>query len=160
MNARIPAGYTAVTPWIISRDTARLLDFVSQAFVAQELARMPGPDGAIVHAEFRVGGAVVMGFDSKPGWPATPGYVRLYVGDCDAAFKRALEAGATPVTEPTSLAFGDRVARVRDPLGNIWWLQCHLEDLTPEEMQRRAELPEYAKGMAYVQSSLDRAMRG
>jgi PhnB protein len=157
---RTPAGYTSVTPWIISRDTAALLEFVKAAFGAQELARMANPDGAIVHAEFRIGDAVVMAFDAKPGWPETQTYLRLFVDDSDAVFKRALEAGAAPVTEVTTLSFGDRVGRVRDPLGNVWWIQTHLEDVTPEEMQRRAGQPEYANAMEYVQTSLDRAMRG
>lgn len=70
--SRIPEGYTTVTPWIISRDTAGLLDFVRQAFDAVELARVVGDDEAIGHAEFRIGNAIVMGFDAKPGWPDTP----------------------------------------------------------------------------------------
>ena len=158
-GARTQAGYTAVTPWIISRDTAALLAFAKRAFGAQELARMAGPDGSIVHAEFRVGDAVVMGFDSKPGWPETPSFVRLFVDDGDATFKRAIEAGAVEVTAMTTLAFGDRVGRVRDPLGNVWWIQTHLEDVTPEEMQRRMGQKEYADGMAYVMGSLDRALQ-
>jgi len=156
--AKIPAGYTPVTPWIISRDTARLLDFVARAFAAQELSRMNDADGPIVHAEFRIGDAVVMAFDARPGWSETPGFLRLYVDDCDAVFQRALDAGATAVTAPTTLFFGDRVARVRDPLGNVWWIQAHLEDLTPEEMQRRAGQQAHADAMRYVQESLARAM--
>jgi PhnB protein len=156
---RTPAGYTAVTPWIISSDTGALLEFVKRAFGAEELSRMAGPDGAIVHAEFKIGGAVVMAFDAKPGWPETRSYLRLFVDDSDAVFKRAVAAGATAVTEVSTLFFGDRVGRVRDPLGNMWWIQTHLEDVTPDEMQRRAGQPEYAEAMAYVQTSLDRAMR-
>ena len=68
----IPEGYTSVTPWIISRDTAGLLDFVSQAFDGIELARVVGEDGTIGHAEFRIGNAIVMGFDAKPDWPIRP----------------------------------------------------------------------------------------
>jgi PhnB protein len=107
--APIPDGYTTVTPWIVSHDTALLLDFVQRAFDAEELARIENPDGSIGHAE--------------------------------------------PVTEPTTLAFGDRVSRVRDPLGNVYWIQTRLEELSLEEMQRRAALPEYVEAMAYVQSA-------
>ena len=161
MKPRIPAGYTSVTPWIISRDTARLLDFVKRAFGAQELARMTEADGPIVytlHAEFRIGDAVVMAFDAKPGWPETPGFLRLFIDDCDGVFQRALDAGAAAVTAPTTLFFGDRVGRVRDPLGNVWWIQSHLEDLTPDEMQRRAAQQAHVDAMKYVQESLARAM--
>jgi PhnB protein len=158
-GVRTPAGYTAVTPWIISRDTAALLEFAKRAFGAEELALMAGPDGSIVHAEFRIGDAVVMGFDSKPGWPETPNFIRLFVDDGDATFKRAIEAGAVEVTAMTTLFFGDRVGRVRDPLGNIWWIQTHLEDVAPEEMQRRMGQKQYTDSMEYVMSSLDRAMQ-
>jgi uncharacterized glyoxalase superfamily protein PhnB len=149
----IPAGYTTVTPWIISHDTAQLLEFVRRAFGAEELGRIENPDGSIGHAEFRLGDSIVMAFDARPGWPRLPAFLRLYVDDADAAFRRAIEAGATPVTDPTTLAFGDRVGRVRDPLGNVYWLQARLEDLSPEEMRRRAALPEYVEAMAYVQSA-------
>jgi uncharacterized glyoxalase superfamily protein PhnB len=154
----IPSGYTSVTPWIISRDTAGLLDFVKRAFGATELARMNEADGSIVHAEFKIGDAVVMAFDAKRGWPETPGFLRLFVDDCDGVFRRALDAGAAAVTSPTTLFFGDRVGRVRDPLGNVWWIQTHLEDVPPDEMQRRAGQPEHAEAMKYVQESLARAM--
>ena len=139
-----------MTPWIISRDTARLLDFVARAFEAEELARIESENGAIVHAEFRIGDSIVMGFDARPEWPDTPAFLRLYVEDGDAVHRRAVEAGATSVTEMTELAFGDRVGRVRDPLGNLWWIQSRIEDLDPEEMARRAALPGYVEAMAYV----------
>jgi PhnB protein len=148
----VPAGYHAVTPWIISRDTARLLEFVAAAFGAEELARVV-VDGAIGHAEFRIGDSVVMAFDARPGWPDTPAFLRLYLPDADATFRRALAAGATAVTEMTAMHWGDRVGRVRDPLGNLWWLQTRVEDLDLAEIERRAALPEYVAAMAYVQGA-------
>lgn len=114
-----PEGYTAVTPWIISKDTARLIDFVKAAFGAAELARIPSASGGIDHAEVRIGDGIVMMFDSRPGWPNTPAFIRLYVEDADAAFAAAVEAGASVITHVTHLAFGDKVGRVRDPLGNV-----------------------------------------
>jgi uncharacterized protein YndB with AHSA1/START domain/uncharacterized glyoxalase superfamily protein PhnB len=157
---RRPPGYTGVTPWIISRDTAALLDFVKKAFDASELARMTDPSGAIVHAEFRIDDAIVMAFDSRSGWQATPSFLRLYVDDCDAVFQRAVAAGASAVTSPTTLSFGDRVARVADPLRNVWWIQSHLEDVTPEQMQARAADAKNVAAMSYVQESLDHFMAG
>jgi PhnB protein len=145
----VPEGYATVTPWVISRDTARLLDFVRDAFDAVELARVEY-GGAIGHAEVRIGDSVVMMFDGRSDWPDTPGFLRLYVEDADATFRQALEAGATPVTEVTELFFGDRVGRVRDPLGNLWWIQTRVVDLTPEELEIRSQQPEFVAAMEYV----------
>jgi PhnB protein len=134
-----PEGYQTVTPWIVSRDTAQLLDFLAAAFDAQEIARVYNPDGITIgHAEVRIGDAVVMMFDSADGWPDTPAFLRLYVEDSDAVYRRALEAGAVSVTEPTDLFFGDLVGRVCDPLGNVWWIQTHIEDVPLEELGQRA----------------------
>lgn len=155
----IPPGYHAVTPWVISRDTARLIEFARQAFGAAELGRVPGPAGGIGHAEVRIGDSVVMMFDAREGWPDTPAFLRLYVADGDAAYQRALQAGATPVTAMTSLFFGDRVGRIRDPLGNIWWIQEHVEDVDPAELARRPRDQAAAEALRYVEASLADAMR-
>jgi PhnB protein len=155
----IPDGYGTVTPWVISPDTARLIDFTRDAFGAVELARVAGADGGIGHAEVRIGDSVVMMFDSRPGWPATPAFLRLYVPDADVAYERALAAGATSVTEVTGLFFGDRVGRVRDPLGNVWWIQAHVEDVDPAELARRPQEPAAAEALRYVETSFDTAMR-
>ena len=146
----IPDGYGSVTPWIIGRNTAGLIDFLTAAFGAREIARVVGEDGSIGHAEMRLGDSVVMMFDSRPGWPDTPAFIRLYLPDAEATFARAVKAGATAVTEVTHLAFGDRVGRVRDPFGNLWWLQTRVEDLTEEEMNQRWSDPKWAAAMAYV----------
>jgi PhnB protein len=155
-----PEGYHTVTPWIISRDAAQLLDFVREAFGAEEIARIHNEDGTIGHAEFRIGDSVVMAFDAKEEWPDTPSFIRLYVEDGDAVYRRALEAVATSVTEMTDLFFGDRVGRVRDPQGNLWWIQARLEDLDPQEMEKRAAQKEYLDAMQRVQESLDRELSG
>jgi PhnB protein len=154
-----PAGYHAVTPWIISRDTAKLLDFVKEAFGAEELARVIDAHGAIGHAEFKIGDAIIMAFDAHEGWPDTPCFLRLYVADGDAVFQQALSAGANAVTPMTSMFWGDRVGRIRDPLGNVWWIQSRNEAVTPQEMERRATEPVYLAAMRSVQESLDRELR-
>ncbi|XLE02063.1 VOC family protein [Streptomyces sp. 184] len=156
----VPQGYHTVTPWIISRDTVRLIDFMKRAFNAQELECLAGETGRIEHAEVRIGDSVVMMFDALPDWPPTPGFLRLYVQDADAAFRQAVAAGATPVTEVTHLFFGDRVGRVRDPLGNLYWIQTRVEDVSPQEMERRLGDPEFTKAMKYVQSARFFAPRG
>ncbi len=154
----IPEGYHTVTPWIISRDTATLLDFMKQAFGAEEIARVYNEDGTIGHAEVKIGDSIAMAFDWGGEWE-TPCFLRLYVEDGDAVYQQALAAGATSVTEMTNLFFGDRVGRIRDPLGNIWWIQTRLENLDPEEMAKRAGEKQYRDAMHYVQRSLDRELR-
>jgi PhnB protein len=148
----VPEGYTSVTPWIIGRDTDGLLAFLREAFGAEEIARVQGADGAIGHAEVRIGDAVVMMFDGPPGLPDTPAFLRLYVPDGDAVFRRALAAGAAAVTEMTELFWGDRVGRVRDPFGNLWWIQTRVAEVDAQEAERRAEQPEFIAAMEYVQS--------
>lgn len=160
-TAPTPPGYHAVTPWVVSADTGALIDYLAAAFDAVELARVPSPDGArIDHAEVRIGDSVVMAFDARPGWPPLPALLRLFVADAEAVHRRAVAAGGTSVTRPTLLFFGDRVGRVRDPLGNLWWLQERVEEVDLAEMARRAALPESVAAMEYVQDSLVRALRG
>ena len=149
----VPEGYHSVTPWIISRDTAQLIDFMTAAFGAQELGRFQMEDGTIGHAEVRVGDSVVMMFDRKRDWPDTPAFLRLFVEDGDTVFQQAVKAGATPVTEMTHLYWGDRVGRVRDPLGNLWWIQTRVEDVDAEEVQRRAGEQRWIDAMEYVQGA-------
>jgi PhnB protein len=149
----VPEGYHTVTPWIISRDTAGVIDYMTQSFGAEELARVVGEDGAIGHAEVRVGDSIVMLFDARPHWPPTPAFLRLYVADADETHRRAVAAGGTSVTEVTHMAWGDRGGRVRDPFGNLWWIQTRIEDVSPEEMERRASDPKFIKAMEYVTSA-------
>jgi uncharacterized glyoxalase superfamily protein PhnB len=156
----IPTGYTTVTPWIISSDTGALFSFLADAFGGEELARLSGPDGNITHAEMRIGDAVVMAFDAPEGVAPQPAYIRLYVPDARITFAKAIHAGGTEVTKPTLLGWGDRVARIRDPLGNIWWLQQHVEDVPEAEQTRRWTDPVWSEPMAYVQNSLAHALRG
>ncbi|MCG5219974.1 VOC family protein [Streptosporangium sp. KLBMP 9127] len=147
-----PEGYTTVTPWIISRDTAGVIDFMTKAFGAEEIARVVDARGVIGHAEVRVGDAIVMLFDNNPDWPETPAFLRLYVEDAHAVHRQAVAAGGTSVSEVTHLFFGDLVGRVRDPFGNLWWIQTRIEDVTPEEMERRLGDPVFIRAMEYMQN--------
>ncbi len=149
----IPEGYGTVTPWIVTNDTRRLIEFIKAAFDAEVLGVVEVEGGAIGHAEARIGDSIIMMFDS-PFPVATPGLLRLYVEGADAVLQRAVTAGATPVTRLTELAWGDRVGRVRDPLGNIWWIQERLEEPDADEVARRFEDPRFTEGMQYVQSTL------
>ena len=152
----VPDGYTTVTPWIIGKDTAGLMDFLARAFDAQDMGRVADETGRIGHAEMTIGTGRVMMFDAPEGWPPTPAFIRLYLEDAHASFDRAVREGAEPVTRPTHLAFGDAVGRVRDPFGNLWWLQQRLEEVSDEEAGRRWNEPKWAQAMAYVQSGVIR----
>jgi uncharacterized glyoxalase superfamily protein PhnB len=150
-----PEGYGTVTPWLISRDSAKLIAFLETAFDAHEKegSRMLNPSG-IDHVEVTIGDSVLMLFDSRESWPDTPGFFRLSLEDADESYRQALDAGATSVTEVTELFWGDRIGRVRDPLGNIWWLQTHVADVSPEDMQARLKDPAMIEAMQYVQRTL------
>jgi PhnB protein len=135
----IPDGYHSVTPYLIVQGADKLLDFLTRAFGAEETVRMPRPDGSIAHAEVRIGDSVVMLADAGEQWSPMPAGIHLYLEDCDATYLRALEAGATSVQEPADQFYGDRSAGVRDSLGNHWWIATHVEDLSEEEIAKRAE---------------------
>lgn len=139
----VPRGYHTVTPYLTVNGVARLLDFLQQAFDATVIERMDGPDGNVMHAEVRIGDSVVMMGDAGGRYPAAPSTLYLYVPDCDALYKRAIDAGATSISEPADQFYGDRHGGVTDPSGNHWYIATHIEDVPPDEMQRRAA--DYAK---------------
>ena len=99
---------------------------------------MPGPGGAIMHAEMRIGDTMVMLSDATPENPPMPIMIHLYVEDADRVYKRALAAGASSLREPADQFYGDRSAGVKDAFGNQWWLATHIEDVSPQELQKRA----------------------
>jgi uncharacterized glyoxalase superfamily protein PhnB len=136
----IPEQYGSVTPYLVVEGAAGLLEFISAVFEGEEQGgRMQGPEGKIQHAEIKIGNSIVMAMDAREPGQAMPGMLNVYVKDCDAVFARALEAGATEVQPLTDQFYGDRSGGVRDPWGNVWWISTHVEDVDPEEMQRRVE---------------------
>jgi len=155
----VPAGYTTVAPWIVTTDTGRLFEFITAVFDGEELARVPLDDGTIGHAEIRVGDTILLAFDRRRDWPDTPSMLRVFVADADTTMDRAAAAGARVVTPPRTHAFGQRVGRVRDPFGNIWWISAVVEDVSPEEGMRRLAEPIYAEAMRDAQETLDRELR-
>ena len=143
----IPEGYHSVTPYLIIRGAADAIEFYKKAFGAIELFRFPGPDGKIGHAEMQVGNSRIMLADEYPDMgyngPQTLGgspiALMIYLADVDAVFNRAVEAGAT-VKEPLQDKFyGDRIGTVVDPFGHRWHLATHQENVSMEEMERRAK---------------------
>jgi PhnB protein len=154
-TVRVPSRYSRVDPWVISEDTDAEIAFLGAAFGARETpgSRMPGPDGRIGHVEVELGGSVIMLFDRDPSWPAAPAHLRVYVAAVHDAVDRAVAAGARVVTRPTELPFGERVARVRDPQGHLWWIHERFEDVDPADLAGRFGDPAAQEAMAYVQSS-------
>jgi PhnB protein len=151
----IPADYGSITPYFVVRGVPQFIDFLVAAFGAVERGRVPNADGTIGHAEVWIGNSVIQMFDARGNWRDFPNFTTLYVEDCDAVFQRALDAGATEITKLGTNAWGDRGARIRDPFGNIWWIQSHVEDVEPAEMERRMGEPFYLTQMKYAQETLD-----
>lgn len=142
-----PDGYHTVTPYIIVNGAAAALEFYTKAFNATELFRMEGPGGSIMHAEFKIGDSPIMIADEHPEMGAvgpktvggTPVSIMLYVDDVDAIYKQSLAAGAKTVRDIANQFYGDRSACIEDPFGHKWTVSTHVEDVTPEEINRRFE---------------------
>jgi PhnB protein len=134
-----PDGYHAVTPYLVVDGAATLIDFLKDVFDAQEVMRLPAPEGRMGHAEVRIGDSVVMLGDAHGDHKPMQAMLHVYVPDADAIYRRALVAGATSVQEPANQFYGDRNAGVRDPCGNLWWIATRIEDVPPDELKRRAD---------------------
>ena len=147
MVQAIPAGYAGVTPYLIVRDAARMLDFYKKAFGATESVRLPAPGGKVGHAEIKIGDGMVMLADESPEMGhnsplavgGTPVTLMFYVEDVDAQFAKALAAGATVKHALKDQFYGDRSGTLTDPSGHIWTIATHTEDVAPEEMKRRMD---------------------
>ena len=133
----IPDGYRTVTPYLTVPQAPRQIDFLKQAFGAQEVERMALPDGRVMHAEVKIGDSIVMMGEANDKWPAMPACLYLYVDDVDATYARALKAGATTLQEPADQFYGDRCGGVKDASGNTWWIATRKEDVSPEELKKR-----------------------
>jgi PhnB protein len=144
----IPDGYHTVTPSLVLKGAAQAIEFYKKAFGATEHFRMPGPDGkSLMHAELKIGDSIVMLADEQPergckaptSVGASTGSLFLYVKDVDAAFKRAVEAGAKVMMPPADMFWGDRFGQVEDPFGHRWGLGTHKEDVPPDEIAKRQQ---------------------
>ena len=152
--APVPKGYHTITPYLCLRGAGDALEFYKRAFGAQELFRMDAPGGKIGHAEIQIGDSRIMLADEFPEMPdlilkspqtlsAASGGLHLYVEDVDAWFQRAVDAGAIVKRPLTNQFYGDRSATLEDPSGQIWTISSHVENVSPEEMQKRlAAMPQ------------------
>jgi PhnB protein len=143
----IPEGYHSLTPGLVVDNAAEAIEFYKRAFGAQELGRMASPEGQIWHAELQIGDSRLMLGDEFPdmGAPSpkslggTTSSIHLYVEDADAVFQRAIEAGATASMPLENAFWGDRYGQVIDPYGHRWGIATRQEEVSDEEMQRRAQ---------------------
>jgi PhnB protein len=142
----IPEGYPNVSPYLIVDGAAKALDFYVRVFRATERMRMPSPGGRVGHAEITLGGSVIMLADEHPeigargprAFGGSPVSLMLYVEDVDATVKAAVAAGATVIRPVEDKFYGDRTGTIEDPFGHHWHLATHVEDVPPDEMERRA----------------------
>src|SRR5947209_7095480 len=143
----IPEGYHSVTPYLIIGGAGAAIEFYKKAFGAKELFRFPTPDGKIGHAEIKIGDSPIMLADEFPemGYkgPQTlggsPVSIMIYVEDVDTIFNQAVATGATVKEAVTDKFYGDRLGTVADPFGHVWHISTHKEDVSLEEMQKRAQ---------------------
>jgi uncharacterized glyoxalase superfamily protein PhnB len=148
MIKAIPEGYHTLTPAIVVKDARRAIDFYKKALGAKEKFVMPGPDGkGVMHAEILIGDSPIMLGEESPQCPsksaetlgASPVTFFLYVRDSDAAFKQAVDAGATVVSPVEDMFWGDRCGNVKDPFGYTWMIGTHTRDLSKEEIAQGAK---------------------
>ena len=143
----IPKGYHTITPFVTVRDAARAIEFYKQAFGAKEKGVMKGPDGKVMHAELVIGDSIIMMADEFPEFgslsPQSIGGsgtgLHIYIEDVDAAFDRAVKAGATVEMPVADMFWGDRYGKLRDPFGHKWSIGTHKADLSMEEMKKGME---------------------
>ncbi|MGQ0805407.1 MAG: VOC family protein [Actinomycetota bacterium] len=142
----IPDGYPQVSPYLVVDDGAKAIDFYTKVLGATERTRMPAPGGKIGHAELQIGDSVVMladafpdmGYESPKKIGGTPVTISVYVDDVDKTFATALEAGAKELRAVENQFYGDRSGQFEDPFGHRWSVSTHVEDVSPEEMGKRA----------------------
>src|SRR4026207_1969273 len=141
----IPDGYHSLTPYLVIRAAADAIEYYKKVFGAKETVRMPGPGGAIMHAEVKIGNSMLMLADEqKERGPLAPDSIggtacsiMLYTEEVDDVFKRAVAAGAKAEMPPADMFWGDRMGNIVDPFGHKWTIATHKEDVSPAEMEKR-----------------------
>jgi PhnB protein len=143
----IPDGYHTATPYLIIRGAADAIEFYQKAFGATELFRFPAPDGKIGHAEIKIGDSPIMladeypemGYKGPQSLGGSPVSLMIYVDDVDTVFDRAVAAGASVKEAVSDKFYGDRIGTLTDPFGHVWHVSTHKEDVSVEEVERRAK---------------------
>lgn len=138
MPARpIREGFRTLTPYLFAVGASRVVEFICAAFSGKVTFRQDRPDGSLMHCEIQVGDSMLMLGDATAEFGPMPASLYLYVTDCDAVYRSALDAGGVSVFPMMTLPSGERYGGVRDPCGNIWWIATHVEDVSAEEEERR-----------------------
>jgi len=143
----IPAGHGTVTPSIVVAGAAKAIEWYKKALGAEEVSRFEGPNGRIMHAEIKIGDSHIMMGDEVPEYGArgpgilggTPVSFFIYGPNVDAAWKRALDAGAKVGMPLADQFWGDRAGSITDPFGHQWWLAQRIKELSPEELRKAAD---------------------
>lgn len=133
----IPEGYHTVTPYLTVTDADQQIEFLQKAFDGELKYAMRDDKGSVRHAEMRIGDSMLMIGQAREQWKARQMSFYLYVPDCDALYQQALTAGGKSMQDPVTHPYGDRSAGVEDSQGNYWWIGTHVEDVSPEEIERR-----------------------
>jgi PhnB protein len=150
----IPEDMHSLTPHLVCKDASAAMDYYKRAFGAVEAARLPGPDGKLMHGMVRIGDSALMLVDENKDWGAlgpttlggSPVTIHLYVKDVDAVFAKAVAEGGTAKMPPADMFWGDRYGVLTDPFGHSWSIATHIKNPTPEEMQ--AEMAKMGPGCA------------
>jgi uncharacterized glyoxalase superfamily protein PhnB len=140
----IPEGYHTLTPFLTVRNAVRAIEFYKQAFGAQERGVAKGPDGKVMHAELKIGDSVIMLSDEFPEFGSlspqsvggSPMGLHIYIENVDAAFDRAVKAGAQVEMPVSDQFWGDRYGKLKDPFGHKWSIATHIKDMSADEMKR------------------------
>jgi PhnB protein len=136
----IPEGHHTLTPYLVVADVGKLIEFLQSGFGAEFISPPhKRPDGSIMHAEVKIGDSPVMMGGATAEHKPLQAMLYMYVEDTDAVYERAIAAGATSIMAPMNQFYGDRNAGVMDPCGNQWWIGTHIEDVPPEEIDRRMQ---------------------
>lgn len=148
----IPAGYSAITPYLVVNDAASAIEFYKKAFGAKEKARMTGENNKVAHAELKIGDSIVMLADEHPECNAkspktvggTPVSIHFYTKNVDKVVEQAIQAGALLIRDVADQFYGDRSGGVEDPFGHQWYVSTHVENVTPRQMKKRMENSKFA----------------
>jgi len=135
----IPEGYHTVTPHLLAENVDKVINFLKSAFGAQEKFAMRMPDGNVMHAEMQIGDSMLMLGPAMGEFRPTPCMLFIYTEDADKLYQTAVKAGATPKEQMRDQFWGDRAGSVQDPFGNHWWIATHKEDVSMDELLRRAQ---------------------
>jgi len=133
----IPDGYSNVIPFLICNGAGKVIEFCQKVFDAKISDMHKMDNGTIMHAAIHIRDSAIMLSDGSPQFPAMPSMLHIYVQDVDSVYKKAIAAGGVSLREPTNEFYGDRSAGVKDHSGNQWWIGAHIEDVSPEEMEKR-----------------------